>query len=79
MTVGLGILCWLHRPLDDLLAAERLDNASFRFWHRVYLWTSTVQWFLAVAYVPLLLRGWQREDAAAVLRGGRQGSGELVG
>jgi hypothetical protein len=42
------------------------DPLLFRQTHRVYLWTSTVQWALGVAYTILMLVAWRAEDRGAL-------------
>ncbi len=49
---------WLGRMLD----ASMPDPGAFRYAHRWYLWTCTVQWGLAVGYVAMMLRAWRAED-----------------
>jgi hypothetical protein len=60
LVATLGVLVWMHPHMDALMDAN--EYAALKPWHRVYLWTSTGQWFVVVGYVPLLIRGWQRED-----------------
>jgi hypothetical protein len=58
-------LVWLHHHLEAFLDVEehRLIRApTFRTGHRWYLWLSTIQWGLSLAYAGLSLRGWQVED-----------------
>jgi hypothetical protein len=68
MLALLGLLVWLHNYLDNLLdvdAKELLDPKHFRVGHRWYLWLSTVQWALSLAYAMLSLQAWRSEDRAA--------------
>jgi hypothetical protein len=65
MALALALLAWLHPRLDELLDNASLSIADpplFRERHRVYLWTSTVQWALGVAYTLLMLLAWRAED-----------------
>jgi hypothetical protein len=65
MVVLLGVLVWLHPRLEQLLDAESqrvLDRHAFRTGHRWYLWVSTVQWALGLAYALLTLGAWRAED-----------------
>ncbi len=66
MTAALVALIWLHPHLDSLLDLDSqtlLDRARFRPMHRWYLWISTVQWALAVAYTALTVWAWKEEAA----------------
>jgi hypothetical protein len=61
-------LYWEHGWLDELLIAKGgivTDPELFHPRHRIYLWTSTVQWAVALAYLALSLRAWQIEDRKA--------------
>jgi hypothetical protein len=65
LALTVAVLAWLHLRLDDLLDLEnRLidDRGAFRTLHRVYLWTSTVQWAFGLVYLWLTLCGWRLED-----------------
>jgi len=71
MTLALALLAWLHPRLDELLDRPSMDIADrtlFRERHRLYLWISTIQWGLGVAYSILMLVAWRAED--------RQGMGK---
>lgn len=39
------------------------DRAAFRPWHRLYLWLSTAQWALAIAFLALTLSAWRQSDS----------------
>lgn len=68
MVVTLGVLAWLHMRLDGLFdpaTLEVLRRRDFRFLHRCYLWTSTLQWGCALIYLALSVASWRREDGAA--------------
>lgn len=44
-------LMWLHQRMDNMLDAEEfavLDDEAFYGLHRIYLWTSTVQWLCSL-------------------------------
>jgi hypothetical protein len=79
MAAGLGVLFWLHPYLDRLFVADDLkilDRRTFRFWHRTYLWVSTVQWVAAVLFVVLSLAAWRAADhlsASPLARESRDG------
>ena len=65
MAVGLAALYWLHPHLDHMFIPDELrilNRPSFRFWHRTYLWVSTVQWAFAVLFAVLSLAAWRAED-----------------
>jgi hypothetical protein len=61
MALALAALAWLHVDMDLVLDE---DTRTFRTLHRWYLWISTVQWGLSVAYLLLMLRAWQSETPA---------------
>ncbi len=68
MAAALAALVWLHPRLDALLDLDSqtlLNRKSFRAGHRWYLWISTVQWALAVAYTALTVWAWSGESAKA--------------
>jgi hypothetical protein len=70
MAGGLVLLYWLHPQLDELLDAARsrvVDRPRFRSLHRVYLWTSTIQWAAAVVWVVTQPSAWRAEDRQAFL------------
>lgn len=51
--IGLSCLTlmWLHLRLDSMLDTEKsavLDDEAFYGLHRIYLWTSTVQWLCSL-------------------------------
>jgi hypothetical protein len=65
MVVTLGLLFWLHPQLDDLMnqyTSGEIDDRLFRAGHRLYLWTSTIQWGCGVAYTVLTISSWRSED-----------------
>jgi hypothetical protein len=65
MALILGGLIALHVPMESLLddpAAGSAGRMHFRSLHRIYLWLSTAQWLLALAYVYVTLRAWRQED-----------------
>jgi hypothetical protein len=65
MTLALALLAWLHPRLDELVDRDSLsiaDRALFRERHRLYLWISTIQWALGVAYSILMLMAWRAGD-----------------
>jgi hypothetical protein len=72
-----------HALLDALLDPEYLDVAdrkAFRPLHRLYLWTSTLQWACGLAYLLLTLASWRAEDRTAgynVRQEGRLRVGDL--
>ena len=59
---GLLLLTWLgllgiHPILDTLIETatyEIQDPLRFYFWHRIYLWIHTLQWFASIAFVGVL-------------------------
>ena len=65
MAVALGVLFWVRPYLDSLFIADDLkivNRPVFRFWHRTYLWVSTVQWAAAILFAALTLVAWRAED-----------------
>lgn len=66
IAVSLALLFFLHPRLDSLLdhTAIRVDDYdNFYPLHRLYLWTSTIQWFFGLAYLVLTLAAWREDDA----------------
>jgi hypothetical protein len=65
MSVCLGVLLWLHPRMSAHLDA---DHQVIHDWtglyplHKVYLWTSSVQWVLATVSLVLMLGSWRWED-----------------
>jgi hypothetical protein len=62
----LAILVVMHPMLDRLIDLEThtiADRASFRTFHRMYLWISTLEWGLAWIYLWLRLKSWRMEDS----------------
>jgi hypothetical protein len=69
MGLTLAILVGLHPTLDAILAhakSSRFDSPAFRPVHRLYLWTTTVQWGFALTYLLLSVVAWRFEDALPV-------------
>src|SRR5262245_41946892 len=66
--VGLVVLRARLAALFDFDALV-VDNPDlFRLLHRSYLWLHTIQWLAAVAFVVLMLKGWQSEDESRAPR-----------
>src|SRR5262249_12929601 len=68
-----GLLFWLHPRLDSLLRVKGrliLDREAFRPQHQLYLWTHTLQWATALAFLVLCVWGWRAADA----KGGERGT-----
>jgi hypothetical protein len=68
MAAGLGLLAWLHVALDGVVERETgtvLDYAAMRPLHRGYLWTATIQWGLAVAWIWMTLEAWREADQSS--------------
>jgi hypothetical protein len=54
-----------HQRLDALLDPDEvriLEREAFRYNHRIYLWTNTVQWAAALVYLALTLSTWRAVD-----------------
>jgi hypothetical protein len=71
--VGMGstlaALVWLHPSLDTLLEQAEsavFDSSAFRPIHRIYLWTSTVQWGFALLFTALSVGSWRAEDRSTL-------------
>lgn len=67
LAVPLVILIILHSRLDEMLDPEYgevLNSRQFHVLHRAYLWTSTAQWFLGVAFLALAIWTWHDADLA---------------
>jgi hypothetical protein len=68
MGVAAVMLFRLHGSLgalfddSDFTDPTIIDRRAFRPLHRIYLWTSTVQWGCAVVYLLLTLAAWRQED-----------------
>jgi hypothetical protein len=71
MAIALAGLLLMYPHLDRMFLPDEVrftDRPAFRYWHRVYLWTITVQWGFAVLFAVLTLAAWRAADhgAAAV-------------
>jgi hypothetical protein len=67
MFAALVALFAIYPRLDSLFLPDEvkvLSRPTFRFWHRTYLWISSVQWAAAVLFVALTIVDWRREDRA---------------
>ncbi len=65
MAAALAVLVVLRGRLDALFLPDELrvlDRPTFRFWHRTYLWVSTVQWGAAILFALLTLAAWRGDD-----------------
>jgi len=65
LVLAQAALFYQHAYLDSLLRPAEMtviDPSAFRPAHRVYLWISTVQWGLAVAFALLTLTAWRAQD-----------------
>lgn len=63
-----GLLVYLHLRLESYMDPERravLVLPPFYPTHRVYLWTSTVQWAACLLLAWWSLRAWRAEDQTA--------------
>lgn len=66
MGLVLLILVVTHPMLDtmiDIDAHAISDRKQFRTLHRIYLWISTLEWFLGGAYLWMMLSSWRRGNA----------------
>lgn len=64
LVVTLGLLVWLHVPLDREMIPDlrTLDESQFRQLHGWYLIVSTVQWAAGVILTVTTLMAWRCED-----------------
>jgi hypothetical protein len=65
MAAALAVLVVLRGHLDSLFLPDELkviDRPAFRFWHRTYLWVSTVQWGAAILFALFTLAAWRAAD-----------------
>jgi hypothetical protein len=70
MFVALVALVAIYPRLDNLFLPDEvkvLSRPTFRFWHRTYLWTSSVQWAAAVLFAVLTIVAWRRADCAVAV------------
>ena len=59
------LLFFLHMLLDAFMSPDGRQvviGPPFRPVHRMYLWTSTIQWAAALVLMWLMLRAWRAED-----------------
>jgi hypothetical protein len=66
MAAALVVLVVLRGHLDEMFIPDQLkvvDRPAFHFWHRTYLWVSTVQWAAAIVFTLLSLAAWRAQDA----------------
>jgi hypothetical protein len=68
LAVGLVMLALLHPRIEsyvDFSAAGGIsDYPAFYFWHRVYLYVTSTQWFISLAYVAATLGSWAAKPRA---------------
>jgi hypothetical protein len=65
LAVALGALFWLHPKLSELMdgGGQTIKPGSTLYpLHRVYLLFSTLQWFICLTSVWLMLSAWRVED-----------------
>jgi hypothetical protein len=65
LLLGLVVIVSLHLMMDRLLDLHTnsiLDKRAFRPLHRIYLATSTAQWFASLALLAITLKQWQTVD-----------------
>jgi hypothetical protein len=64
--ICLCMLFYLNQVMDTLMNAERtrvVIREPFYPVHRVYLWTSTVQWVACLVWLALTLSAWSMPRA----------------
>ncbi len=67
LAVMLGLLLWWHPRMEELRDLPNYysrNRAEFRGLHRLYLWTCTVQWGVALVLILSTLRTWRANDRA---------------
>ena len=65
-SLSLGVLVGTHLQMDRLLNVESrsiLDHAAFRRYHKLYLWTSSLQWVASLVMLFLTLFRWSKESS----------------
>ncbi len=70
MALCQAVLHYLHQQLSLLMQGKGrivLDPEAFYPLHRVYLWTHTLQWFVALLFLGLTLSAWKAEDRKEVI------------
>ena len=73
LALGLASLFLIHLRLEGLVDFndETFENHGlFRFWHRTYLWISTIQWLAGLTFAMFLLRSWRIADSSDSLSPG---------
>lgn len=70
VVIGLlwAMLVGIHPLLDALLEPEHenvMDEVRFYEIHRIYLWSSTIQWLVSWAWLTLILYDWTRTRPAS--------------
>ena len=69
LAIGILMLFPLHLRIEsyvDFSATGGIsDYPAFYFWHRVYLYVTSTQWFISLAYVAVMLRSWVARPQAA--------------
>jgi hypothetical protein len=69
LAIGLLTLFVLHPRIEsyvDFSAGGGIsDYAAFYYWHRVYLYVASAQWFVGLAYVAVMLGSWRATPRAA--------------
>jgi hypothetical protein len=82
MAAGLGLLACLHVALDGVVEPDTgqvLDYGTMRVLHRSYLWVSTLQWGLTVAWIWMTLEAWRIKTKRCPSQvSGRKGVGDEV-
>ena len=56
----------VHQMLDSLMNPDRtyvVIHPPFRPLHRIYLWTSTVQWGASLILIWMMIRAWNAESS----------------
>jgi hypothetical protein len=68
MLAALAVLLWLHPRLAagyDSASHTVSEPGHYHSEHTLYLYVSTAQWALALAYLLITLRVWREEDVRA--------------
>lgn len=74
------VLMVVHPMLDAMLQPEHehvLDDAKFYSLHRVYLWTSTIQWLLCWVWLVIYVRNLCAKSMCEAMASTRNGKPRL--
>lgn len=71
LAIGVAMLFALHPRIESYVnfsaSGQVVDYPAFYFWHRVYLYIASTQWFIGLAYVAITLRAWSSKSPKRVV------------